>query len=216
MKHSRAIIIFGLAIVLCGMTAFCQAGVPGDHAAPGRQDAPAPKAAPGSREDRPPQPVPLQEKHPGAKDRLPEDLGAPIRPIIPAPIGKTTPSGWFDDWNRASAEARRTNRPILVLFTGSDWCHWCKVLHEEVLMKPEFRHFADEKLILVYMDQPSDTDLPLRLQQTRNQLGRLLKSGNGVPSTVVLSPKGERWDGISGYDEDYVNTLKKILKKHGF
>ncbi|GEM_PF-4675295 len=151
-----------------------------------------------------------------AADSATAELGVPMRPVIPAPIGKTTPAGWFDDWNRASAEARRTNRPILVLFTGSDWCPHCKILRETILDKPEFKHFADEKLILVYMDEPSDTELPLALQQTRKQLKRLLTPGNGVPTAIVLSPAGERWKAIPGYSDDYVKGLKELLKKHGF
>ncbi|MCQ2402112.1 MAG: thioredoxin family protein [Lentisphaeria bacterium] len=135
---------------------------------------------------------------------------------IPHPVGVTTPDGWFDDWNAACREAKRLDRPILVLFTGSDWCHWCKVLHKEVLDTFAFRNFASQKLVLVYMDQPSKVKLPSSLVHAREQLARLLHVGNGVPCTVLLSPNGHRWDEIGGYDEDYLQVVRKILHKHGY
>lgn len=135
---------------------------------------------------------------------------------IPKALGATTPSSWFDDWNAATSEARRTDRPILVLFTGSDWCHWCKVLHKEVLDTSEFRKYAAKNLVLVYMDSPSKKALPRELKNTREMLSNLLGAGNGVPCTILLSPKCERWDEIGGYDKNYLKRVKSILKQHGY
>ncbi len=131
--------------------------------------------------------------------------------VIPAPLGQTTPEGWFDDWNAAKAASRSTGRPILVLFTGSDWCHWCKVLRKEVLETPAFQEFARQKLILVFMDQPHSVKLPPVLRQTYQILQQTLKPGYGVPSLVLLSPEGKRLDAISGYDPELLSRLQKKL-----
>lgn len=146
---------------------------------------------------------------------LGHELSAPGKPLelrIPKAQGATTPDGWFDDWNEARAEARRTGRSILVLFTGSDWCHWCKVLKKNVLSTKEFKRFAEQKLVLVYMDEPSRQTLPKRVRQTRTMLRQILQPGDGVPAIVLLTPEGKKIDTIRGYDENLVQHLKQVIR----
>jgi len=45
-------------------------------------------------------------------------------------VGKSTPKGFTDDFEAAKAEAAKSGRKVLAVFSGSDWCHWCKVLEE--------------------------------------------------------------------------------------
>ena len=33
--------------------------------------------------------------------------------------------GWINDANVASQLSQKTGAPILLFFTGSDWCGWC-------------------------------------------------------------------------------------------
>ena len=195
---------------------------PGPEARPGDHHGPGPEARPGDHHGPGPA-IPGHKATPPRPIVQPEPPRKPLPPPppkphlqIPHPVGVTTPDGWFDDWNAACREAKRLDRPILVLFTGSDWCRWCKVLHKEVLDTFAFRNFAAQKLVLVYMDQPSKVKLPSSLERTREQLARLLHAGNGVPCTVLLSPNGHRWDEIGGYDEDYLEVVRKILHKHGY
>jgi protein disulfide-isomerase len=35
---------------------------------------------------------------------------------------------WTEDFDKAAARAREENKYVLVDFTGSDWCGWCKKL----------------------------------------------------------------------------------------
>ncbi len=133
--------------------------------------------------------------------------------VIPAPLGQTTPAGWFDDWNAAQRASRRTGRPLLVLFTGSDWCYWCKVLREKVLDTPDFQTFARQNLILVFMDSPQSVTLPANLQRVNRMLHQMLKPGDGVPAVVVISPEGKRLDALSGYDPDLLPRLQKLLAR---
>ncbi len=160
---------------------------------------------------------PREEAKPDRHDHEPlgHELSAPPKPMklrIPKAQGSTTPDGWFDDWNEARAEARRTGRCMLVLFTGSDWCHWCKVLKKKVLNTKEFKRFAEQKLVLVYMDEPSKKTLPKRVRQTRTMLRQILQPGDGVPAIVLLTPEGKKIDTIQGYDEDLVDHLKQVIR----
>ena len=52
--------------------------------------------------------------------------------------------------DKASAE----HKVVLLDFTGSDWCGWCKRLKAEVFDQPEFAEFAQANLIMVEVDFP--------------------------------------------------------------
>jgi len=49
---------------------------------------------------------------------------------------KSEKAGWLVDIDEAYAKAKKTNKPILANFTGSDWCGWCKRLDKDVFNKP--------------------------------------------------------------------------------
>ena len=125
---------------------------------------------------------------------------------------------WFVNWDKALAEAKKTNKKLFVLNTGSDWCHWCKKLKDEVLVKPEFEKFASKNLVLVYLDNPSRNPLG-KAQKTHNrQIVKTLAFGGGVPSVGVFTAKGKKLGTIGGGGmkvDAYLDRLKAVLKEKG-
>ena len=129
--------------------------------------------------------------------------------------GATTPKGWNDDFKAAQAIARRSNRPILLLLTGSDWCGFCKKLKREALDKSDFKRFAADRLVLVYADSPNKVSLPPELAAQNKRLSAQFKV-RGVPCTVILAPDGTELGRISGCPrnpKDYLRQIKKIVGK---
>lgn len=61
---------------------------------------------------------------------------------------------WETDINQAMKISNKTKKPMLLFFTGSDWCGWCIRLQKEVLKTPEFAKWAKENVILVELDFP--------------------------------------------------------------
>ncbi len=49
--------------------------------------------------------------------------------------GTSTPAGFTDDLDAAMKRAQANGRKILTVFSGSDWCIWCKRLEAEILSK---------------------------------------------------------------------------------
>ena len=49
---------------------------------------------------------------------------------------------WLTDFNQAKEEAAEKKLPILIDFTGSDWCSWCIKLDQEVFSQNEFKEYA--------------------------------------------------------------------------
>ncbi|MFN5440535.1 MAG: thioredoxin family protein [Flavobacteriia bacterium] len=63
---------------------------------------------------------------------------------------------WYTDINEASAIAKKENKPMMLFFTGSDWCGWCVRLQNEVFRTPEFEKWAKENVVLVELDFPKN------------------------------------------------------------
>jgi protein disulfide-isomerase len=64
---------------------------------------------------------------------------------------------WQTDINKAIAISNKTKKPLLLFFTGSDWCGWCIRLQKEVLKTPEFATWANKNVVLVELDFPRRT-----------------------------------------------------------
>ena len=121
---------------------------------------------------------------------------------------------WLTDFEAAKKQAAAEKKPILMFFTGSDWCIWCQRLHADVLDKPEFADFS-KKLVLVELDFPQRTQLPDDLKKQNAELAEKFKV-DGYPCTVVLASDGETKLGtLSGYAKDYIDRIQDILDGKG-
>ena len=107
---------------------------------------------------------------------------------------------WHLDYETAMKEARKTDKNLLVYFTGSDWCAPCKMLKKDLFETPEFRE-ASEKYVMLYIDIPRNRDLLSAKQFAHNKalLPRLNKR-NVFPLFTVLNTKEKELDQLSGYN----------------
>ena len=119
---------------------------------------------------------------------------------------------WTTDYAAALTQAKTEKRKVLLFFTGSDWCVWCKRLETEVLSTSEFGTYARESLILVKLDFPHDTPQTPQLKAQNQKLSEKYKV-EGFPSIVVLSSDGKTLSTL-GYEEGgpvpYVKKLKDL------
>ena len=123
--------------------------------------------------------------------------------------------GWMTDFEAAQAKAKAENKPMLLDFTGSDWCGWCIKLDEEVFSQTAFSQYAAAELVLVEIDFPRRTDQPAKLKAQNEALAQ--KYGiRGFPTILVLSPEGELIEKTGyrrGGPQAYVAHIKEILAK---
>ena len=78
---------------------------------------------------------------------------------------KAHAEGWLVDLNEAYALSKKTKKPILANFTGTDWCGWCIKLKAEVFDKPEFKEWAKKNVVLIEIDFPRKKQLPEEIKQ---------------------------------------------------
>ncbi len=60
-------------------------------------------------------------------------LGILMVIIVLLNCSKTEAKEWRTDFKKASADAKTSDKYILLDFSGSDWCGWCQRLEKEVL-----------------------------------------------------------------------------------
>jgi thioredoxin-related protein len=96
---------------------------------------------------------------------------------------------WLTSVPEAQALAKKENKLVLMDFTGSDWCSWCKKLDAEVFGKPEFADYAKKNLVLVQVDFPRSKALSEDLQKANNALQSKYNI-SGFPTLIVIKPDG--------------------------
>ena len=104
---------------------------------------------------------------------------------------------WLTDYDEALAESAKTGKPVMTLFTGSDWCPHCRTLEERVFATPEFEAWSEEHVVLLMIDLPESGISPA----VRSERSRIcLKYGvRTFPSVLVLDSFGEKITEEKGY-----------------
>ena len=93
--------------------------------------------------------------------------------------------GWLVDVNEAYDESKKTGKPILANFTGSDWCGWCKRLTKSVFIHDEFKDWAKKNVVLLELDFPRRKQLPQNIRQQNASLRKAF-SVRGYPTIYVF------------------------------
>jgi len=101
------------------------------------------------------------------------------------------------DYDAALEMASKSNKKVLLDFTGSNWCFFCKKLKSEVFDQDGFKDFANKNLVLVEVDFPK----PVLSAQINSQRERFRSQYNfeGYPTLVLLDAKGRVIRQQSGY-----------------
>ena len=99
---------------------------------------------------------------------------------------KAHADGWMVDINKAYEESKKTGKPIMANFTGSDWCGWCKKLKFEVFDKPAFKEWAKETVVLIELDYPKRFQIPQKYREQNAGLQQAFKVA-GYPTIWVFN-----------------------------
>lgn len=106
---------------------------------------------------------------------------------------------WNTSWEKAAEQAKKTQKPILINFTGSDWCGWCIKLDKEVFDTDAFRNWAAKKVVLLKIDFPRKKPLPAKQQAQNDKLAEKY-AVQGFPTIIFASADGKPLSEF-GYEE---------------
>ncbi len=104
---------------------------------------------------------------------------------------------WTTDLEAAKKQAAKQKKLVLIEFTGTDWCTYCVLLHNNVLAKPEFEAFMRPLFVPVQIDVPIRKDFDQKLLARNKELCKQLKVP-GYPTLMVMTPEGRVVGGFSG------------------
>ncbi len=106
---------------------------------------------------------------------------------------------WLTNLEVAQEIAKKQNKPVLVYFTGSDWCTPCKMLKADFFNHPDFKQ-KSKSFVLVMIDYPRRIDIISESQFAYNKevVAKYNKSRT-FPKLIILNNKGKKKDEISGY-----------------
>lgn len=137
--------------------------------------------------------------------------------VIGLSISAVAEEGWLVDFAKAKAKSAKEGKPILMEFTGSDWCPPCKALHKNVLTSAVFKQQMPKKFILLKLDNPRD-----KSKQTPEEIAQYKKLSAeykvmGVPTIVVADSKGKEQHRQVGYSgrvtaEQWVAKIMAAVK----
>ncbi|GLB53783.1 hypothetical protein NBRC110019_28240 [Neptunitalea chrysea] len=131
---------------------------------------------------------------------------------------------WHTSFAKAKEISQKQNKPMLLFFTGSDWCGWCKRLQKEVFKKDEFATWAKKNVVLVELDFPRTKQLDDATRTQNYYLAQRFQV-RGYPTIWFTSVKNETENGkteaklaalgkvgyLSGGATKWIGEANKIL-----
>lgn len=107
-------------------------------------------------------------------------------------LSTTFAQNWQTDFTTAKEKASQENKPIVLVFQGSDWCAPCIKLDLEIWSTDTFKAYAKDNYVMLQADFPrkkknalseTQTKANAKLAETYNQEGMF-------PLVVILDKKG--------------------------
>lgn len=123
---------------------------------------------------------------------------------------------WLLDFNKAVAIARKENKPIILVFQGSDWCTPCIRLDREVWETEAFKSYASDHYVMLLADFPrrKQNALPAEQAKANAALADRYNPKGYFPLVVVMDAEG-RVLGETGYNKltpaEYIDHLNSII-----
>lgn len=133
---------------------------------------------------------------------------------------KETGLTWYTDMTLATEAAVVAEKPLLLFFTGSDWCGWCHRLQREVFNTTQFNSWASTDVILVELDFPRNKVLPQNIME-QNQLLQQQFAVQGYPTVwfVNVTKEDNKYNMVplnqtgylAGGADVWINNAKSII-----
>lgn len=128
---------------------------------------------------------------------------------------KPTPV-WQATFEETLAKAKAEEKPILIYFTGSDWCGPCKRLETDVFSTEKFIDFSNENMILYKADFPRNTDLVTPENKLINKQLSSRYNQSSFPTMIVINQYGSELGRKNGVymSDSYFYFFEDIVRRY--
>ncbi len=132
---------------------------------------------------------------------------------------------WQTSIEEAYKISKKTGKPVMADFTGSDWCGWCHKLTKEVFNTPEFKTWSDKNVVLLELDFPKTKPQSAEIKSQNNGLMQFFQV-QGFPTihlfNLSMNKETKKFDidpiGGTGYMAGgpvvFTNALDGMIAKH--
>ncbi len=124
---------------------------------------------------------------------------------------------WVQSLEEAVDQSQTTGKPIMLVFSGSDWCSYCQLLEHEVFRTPEFESWSSNRVIKVMVDFPQyqtqSADVVQRNEQLKQHYSEYLK---GYPTVLMIEPTGSvigRTGYVAGGPMPWISKADSVLQQ---
>lgn len=122
----------------------------------------------------------------------------------------------YISFEEALQTAHSENKPVMMVFSGSDWCKPCMELKKNIIDTPEFNLVEDE-VVFLYLDFPfkKANRLSKKITQRNEALAEKYNPQGQFPKTIVVNELGQvifelQYEkGMS--KEVFINNIKKAI-----
>ena len=127
--------------------------------------------------------------------------------------------GWTHDFAAAKKQAADEKKDLLIDFTGTDWCHWCVKLNEQVFSHAPFKAGVKDKFVLVELDYPEKPENVAKLSDETKAQNKELEAKYaivGYPTVMLCDAEGRPYAQTGfrrGGPEKYVTHLDELRAK---
>jgi thioredoxin-related protein len=106
---------------------------------------------------------------------------------------------WMPSYKAALKKSKKERKPILIYFTGSDWCGPCKILDKDLFHTEKFKSLSDKDLILLEVNIPRRLDIisPERMKQ--NKIIQKKYKVKAFPTLMIVNHRGKKIAEKKGY-----------------
>lgn len=138
--------------------------------------------------------------------------------LLFASCGMLQAQQWQESFDDALTKAATEDKPIVLVFSGSDWCAPCIRLKRHVFDSDTFKSYASEHYVMYDADFPrkKKNQLPEEKLNVNKSLAEKYNPKGYFPLVVVMD-KDQHVLGTTGFvartsPEKYIKTLNKFLK----
>ncbi len=114
----------------------------------------------------------------------------------------------FDDWELAKKQSVLSNKNILIILTGAEWCKPCVKMEKNVLKANDFIEYANQNLIIFEINLPRYQNYSTKIVKDYNYFKNKYHT-NTLPCLILVDSEGKEITKISSG----LNSLEKVVKQ---
>jgi len=124
----------------------------------------------------------------------------------------------FEKAEDAFERSKTLQYPLLVVFSGSDWCVPCIRFQNTILNDEGFQKFASKQIVILKADFPQQKKLPKELVAQNEELAEKYNPDGSFPQLVLVRPDRSLVSTLiynNQTPEVFIRELTKLLRETG-